>query len=361
MLLPTTVKGALTALKRVTYPEQLFGLDGDLLQEVYRAWAKVCHEDRAKEADKPVAHEAFLLLTRLHDEAKTKVARGSYGDNKPLVTAVLHTKTVSYSLLGLLRSDDISDLYEGVSSSTGGPRVLVRLVRSPANNDLLKGEADLLAALPAALPKPEHAGYFPNLLDSFEVGVGKTRRRANVFAWVEGLVSLEDITKAYPNGLDPRDAAWMWNRLLEALHLLHQHGWVHGCVTPDRFLISPSQHTGCLFDFAYAVRDGTNLKALSPEWRALGWYAPEVLLKKPVTPSSDLFMAAKTMDLLLGGAGVSVSPTITALLKACTLGRAHRVSDAQTLHSDFKAILRRLYGKATFRPFPWPPRGAAAV
>ena len=54
--------------------------------------------------------------------------------------------------------------------------------------------------------------------------------------------SLAQVHAAYPRGLDPRDAAWMWRRLLVALGTVHAAGVVHGAVLPDHVLIHPDLH-----------------------------------------------------------------------------------------------------------------------
>ena len=56
----------------------------------------------------------------------------------------------------------------------------------------------------------------------------------NVLDHPQGMVSLAAVRSAYPDGLDPRDVAWMWRRLLVALGVAHRAGLVHGAVLPDQ-------------------------------------------------------------------------------------------------------------------------------
>lgn len=358
VILPRTIPAALKALTAARWPEAVFGHDAACVQDQFRAWAKIVHEDRATAAQKPQAHEAFLLLTKLHDEALSKIGRGTYGDCRPTVTAVLRTKTVAYSLTSLIRSDDISDLYEATSDGAPSAPLVVKVVRDPRNNDLMKNEADVLASVPAKLAKPEHAKYFPDLRDSFEAAFGKVKRRVNVFALTAGSVSLRQVRTAYPAGLDVKDAAWMWNRQLEALHLLHCQGYVHGAVTPDRFYIVPSTHEGFLVDFCCTVKAGQKVRAISPAWRQ--FYPAEVAAKVPVDFSSDLFMSASCMAYLLGATTrPQIAPNgtplaIAGLMRSCWLGKAHRGDSAKQLYSDFKEVRKGLRWKKEFRPFALP-------
>ncbi len=348
---PSSVTVALAELKNARYPEAIFGISGDALDSVYREWVKVVHEDKVSTKLKPVAHEAFLLLTKWKEQAEGKVTRGTYGDNKPTVMATLRTKTASYNLTNILVEQDIASLYEGTSDK--GTPVVVKVCRSPVNNDLMKGEADLLAKLPADLD-PKHTAYFPNLLDSFEVQQGKIKVRANVFNFTSGAVSLEEVRTAYPKGVDPKDAAWMWNRMLEALHLLHGQGYIHANLTPDRFLIVPETHQGILIDFCYARKVGQPAKAISPKWK--GFYPDELLEKKELDLSADLYMVSNCMNYLLGADLKGLIPrgtpiALAGLLRSCWFGRAHRENSAKRLHADFKEVRKGLGWKTGFRPF----------
>jgi len=351
-----TLSIALSTLKSARWPEAIFGPDQSAIESSYREWAKLVHEDLVPVADKPAAHEAFLLLTKWREQAEAKVARGTYGDNRPAIFATLRTKTAVYDLTNLLKEQDIACLYEGVSDK--GVPVVVKVCRSPANNDLMKAEADLLAKLPATLD-PKHCAYFSNLLDSFETQNGRIKVRTNVFSFMTGAVSLAEVRNAYPKGLDPKDAAWMWNRMLEALHLLHIQGIVHANLTPDNFLIVPDTHQGVLIDFCCARKTGQTAKAINLAWN--GFYPPEVLAKKPLDFSSDICMVGYCMNYLLGASPSSLSTVpngvplaLAGLMKSCWLGQAHRSHSARQLHAEFKDVRKALGWSSAFRPFSLP-------
>jgi serine/threonine protein kinase len=147
----------------------------------------------------------------------------------------------------------------------------------------------------------------------------------------------------------------MWNRALEALHLLHTQGYVHANVTPDRFLIVPETHQGTLIDFCYARKAGQPAKAVSSAWKSI--YPPELLEKKSLDFSTDLYMVSHCMNYLLGGeVGSNVVPAgtpvaLAGLLRACWLGRAHRTNSAKDLHADFRTVRHGLGWSREFRHF----------
>ena len=345
MNLPNTIKDALVFLKSAKCPEDIFGLESEI-KSVFRELAMLVHEDKAVDSLKPIAHEAFLLLTKWNGEAGDKVKAGTYGDKKPSVIATIATKTASYDLFTLILEGDIANFYIGQDKN--GKKVLIKISNSPKDNDLMKNEADILAKLPATLD-PKHAAYFPNLLDSFEIN--NPRQRVNIFDYSEGAVTLREVREAYPDGINPADAAWMWNRCLEALHLLHIYGYVHASVTPDSFIIVPETHQGMLIDFCYAVKYGENAVAYSDKWE--NNYAPETFQKKPLDFSSDIYNASFLLEYLINK---SIPTEVNNIIKACRLGQTFRPKSAEGVYGDIAKIWRRLYGPKKFREFKMPDK-----
>ena len=58
------------------------------------------------------------------------------------------------------------------------------------------------------------------------------QRCANVIGWQPGFVSLAEVRTAFGAGVDPRDAAWMWRRLLVVLRS-------RGPTAADKDLVAP--------------------------------------------------------------------------------------------------------------------------
>jgi serine/threonine protein kinase len=185
------------------------------------------------------------------------------------------------------------------------------------------------------------------------------QRHTNVVRAETDYVSLADVLRAYPAGLHPADAAWMFNRMLAALGVIHSLGIVHGAVLPPHVLIRPSDHNGMLIDWCYSVPVGAALQAISMPYAAD--YPPEVNARLPATPATDLYLAAGCMVRLLGGDHAtaelppSVPKPIRLLLRACLIpAPQRRAVDAWQVFEDFQTILGDLYGPRTFRPFHMP-------
>jgi serine/threonine protein kinase len=266
-----------------------------------------------------------------------------------------------YTVRGLIGRGDISEIYD--ATGVDNEPILLKVCRSSENNDLMENEFGVLTAArtsPQWIKEGETKLPLPR--ESFHIG---DNRRVTSFALTPGngkpslreVSTLAEVHIAYPV-LDPRDAAWMFNRIIDALHCLHATGFVHGAVTPDHFIIEPESHRGQLLDFGYAVRAGGRVTALSPDWRSI--YAPEILGSEPVTPATDIYMAAQCMCYLLGISSLTQAATAPCplpmfrFLKACLLGPKHRIQNTWQVHDDFRNVLTEIYGERKFRVFSMP-------
>jgi hypothetical protein len=304
--------------------DELFGRDP---RKQYRRLAAVLHPDRTITADprqRRAATDAFVQLTTRWRE------RGA-------------TKINGYTVKAPKYSGDIADLYD-----VGGDRLL-KLPRSRLNNDLIAREQ-------AALRQLEHEGdprylpYVPRLIESFRLRDAETadERRVTVLAAAPGLISLAEVRRRHPDGLDPRDAAWMWRRLLVALGMAHRAGVVHGAVLPDHVLIQPVEHGVVLVDWCYSVTyHHDTVPALVPAY--VDWYPDEVLERRPPGPGTDIAMAARCMSVLMGRRAPS---ELRVFAGGCMMPRLdQRPDDAWRLLRELDSVLDGLYGPRTFRPF----------
>ncbi len=219
-------------------------------------------------------------------------------------------------------------------------------VFGPLNGEPLNFKTD------SPVKKMDILVHIPALLNSFELRDGKVKKRVNVLAYTEECYTLAQVHEAYPDGIDLRDAAWMFNRLLGALVAAHRSNIVHGAVLPEHVLIFPKDHNAILLDWSYAVKPGIPIKAISPGRRT--FYPPEIFLKKPATFSVDLYMAAFCLFFLVGGDKAAIPTPIRGLLRSCWLGVAHRPGNAWELFEEFGKLLKALYGPKKFRHFVMP-------
>jgi serine/threonine protein kinase len=363
-----TLTQAFRVLNKAICPEDVFGpLDDDppaSLKTEYREWAKLTHSDRyTGTADKKKAQDAFVLLQKWHKLAEQKVKDGKYGDRSAITEITVKTKTGVYTVTERVASGDLCEIYGGTNQAK--ERVVLKVTRTPANNDLIANESAQLRYL---WDNPKRAKlklmqHIPQLLDAFELKQDKITKRVNVFRRLDGYFTMQDVLDEYPEGLDPHDAAWMWNRQLSSLVITHEAGIVHGAVLPRNFMLCPTDpvpHDGILIDWAYSVKTGGQFRAICPDEKVN--YPPEIFVKKPASPATDIYMSAVCMIRLLGGqmtkSGAELPPTvprpIKGLLRSCLLSVAHRPKDVFEVFRDFEQILKQLYGPRKFRPFSMP-------
>jgi hypothetical protein len=249
---------------------------------------------------------------------------------------------------------------------------LLKMPRDLRDNDLMIREA--LAYRDLKGVDKQLRLFFPWLLAAQrqqDPGDGKIRR-ANLLKPLDGFYTLEQVraTPAYRDGIDPRDAAWMWRRLLAALGAAHQQGIIHGAVLPGNVMICPDQVTGgppeaatrptrhglVLADWCYSATGDQKIPAVVRRYR--DWYPPEVLAKQTPGPGTDLYMAAQLLRYLMAG---RCPAPLDAFAKGCMMTSLQgRPDDAWALRAEFTTVLERLFGPPQFHPFTMPaPAGPA--
>jgi serine/threonine protein kinase len=363
-------------LEEARSPEEVFGtLAGTAAEKLISArkiflhLAKVVHPDTHRGLEEVrQANASFKRLALFWEQAQAKIDNGTYGQKVLHETAtpfIIHTATNQYSLGSLLSQGDICNLYAGALIAPTRKQVILKVPIKPQDNDLNANEARILAHLRSGSNYPAARAFLSQLIDAFSYKEQATGiiRRITVLTHVKNLVTLKAVKEAYPGGIDARDMAWIWRRLLVALDFAHTNGVIHGSVLPTHILIQPEQHGVMLIDWSYAVlqpeRTHTWISAISTAYRT--WYPAEVFARQEPQPGLDIYMAASCMIYLLGGdpqlhtLPASVPWQIQNHLRGCTLPHPRqRPQDARTLLHDFDELLERLWGPRNFHAFRMP-------
>jgi hypothetical protein len=319
----TPLQQAIERVGTARTARELFGDDQPARE--FRRLARLTHPDLVAPSDRAAATEAFTRLTALWRARQWVVVR---------------TRRAEYRLGPVTYRGDLANLYR-----TG--TAMVKVARDPAGNGLLANEAQALRTL-AGRGDPRYLPYVPRLVESFrhrEEGTGVERRVNVVGTTLDGLHSLAEVRRAYPDGVDPRDAAWMARRLLVAVGVAHRAGLVHGAVVPDHVLIHPAEHGLVLVDWCYATPVGEPVAALVERYR--DWYPAEATTA--TGPGTDIAMAAHCMSYLMAD---RIPAALRAFVDGCRLPHPRqRPDDAWHLLAELDEVLGRLYGPRTFRPF----------
>jgi serine/threonine protein kinase len=298
-------------------PGSLFGADP---VRTYRRLARLTHPDVCHGTR---AEAAFKRLTQLWEQHSTG------GVAMPVVIA----------------SGDIANLYKC-------ERGLAKVARDPRDNDLLGREVAALTRV-RDHGEPRFAPFFPELTGRtrYRDPVTGVERRANALVQLESeFTTLADVRAAYPAGLDPRDAAWMWRRLLVAVGAAHRAGVIHAAVTPENVMIHPGKHGLVLLDWCYALTPGEHAVAVPRAYR--DWYPPEVLAHSAPGTDLDTWLISRCMMVMMGE---QAPRQLEALARGCQVANsAQRPADAWQLLRELDDVLERLYGPRKFRPFKMP-------
>ncbi len=337
---PGDFAGAAALLDAARTPSDVFGTDSTAANRIYRELAKLVHPDRVTGPDAVRANAVFEQLNALWTRF-----------SGPTVT--IASKRHNYTVGSIVARGDLANLYGATISDPTATHsdVVLKVGRDPQCNDLLAAEAHALKRI-ATRGDEKYRGYVPTLLESFTYREPVTGidRKANVLVRAEGFVSLAEVRTAYPDGLDPRDAAWMWRRLLVALGYAHQAGVIHGAVLPEHVLIHPAEHGLMLIDWCYSAIDGGLIPALVPGYT--GWYPREVANGERPGPGTDIFLATGCIVALVGD---RMPDALARFARGCTLAPlTARPDDAWKLLAELDEVLQKLYGKRVFRPFTMP-------
>lgn len=322
-------------------PEDVFGPRSDdpaavrAARRTHRRYAFLLHPDRA--GDRGDTTGAFVRLEELYrDWSSTPAAR-------PRATRVVVIGRVDAYIVGdVLAQGSVATVYR----SHG---VVLKTARRPVSNRFLENEREAYRALAAMTRTNEWLRpYYPRMLDIGAIaGPDGQIRQVNVLSdLTDGFVTLADVRRAYPQGLDGRDWAWMYRRLLRALAGAHLAGLVHGAVVADNVLIHPERHGVVLAGWSFATRADTRL----PGQIRSGSYPPEALAGGPVTGKSDIFQLHTLMIDLL-------APTERdqiAYAHGCLQDNPRMRPAADALLDEYDELIGRLYGRRQFRPFTLP-------
>ena len=343
----------------VTEPEDLFGeLPGVTPQErleqasvLYKRFARIAHEDLYQApAEKTLAHEAFTKLTALWSRCQAKLSTLTYGQR---TIGTVASRTETYLLQRVVATGDLSTVYQAMGPS--GPPVLLKVALSAACNELLDREVSALAEFRKhAIPSVR--GLLPDVKAAFLVKQPGGARAVTVFAYDPAFLPLTFYRPQFPDGLDPRHGVWIFKRLLSILASAHDAGIIHGAVLPQHVLLRPKDHALMLVDWCFSVPDGNPLSVIAAASKS--WYPPEVFAKQPLTPRTDLLMAAQVLAYAMGGTGLGevlperLPDRLRRVVRPCLFpSLSYRPQSAWAVYDAFDQAALRVFGKPQFVQF----------
>lgn len=221
----------------------------------------------------------------------------------------------------------------------------LRTAKGAVYNSDLANEASALHRLCEQFQKVGKQHFLPAFIETRE----ESSRRANIFldeGW--DLYSLAQIRERYPEGIDPKDMAWMFRRLIQVIGLANEVGYTHGSILPPNVLIDPENHGLVLWNWAYAVKRPGRIRTMVSDYK--DWYPPEVGMRQNVLVGADLYMAAKCMEWVMGDQ--EVPDRIRYFLKGMQNPLASkRVNNAREVWQQFHDLVVGVWGERKYHPF----------
>lgn len=258
---------------------------------------------------------------------------------------------------------DISDVYSGKLARWPTELAILKILRDDKDIDRFDNEWNALQALHRSeargadsftllLPQPIlHGKISPGLFEG---------RRASIFRRIPGFRhTLEDVIRAYPQGIPPQASIWMWRRILEVLSFVHASGMVHGAVTPAHLLIQENEHGMRLVGYGCSGKTGGKLRSIPRDLESFYPGSKRTPLK--LTPQLDLIMSARCITAALGGdpAAVSVPKDVPApladILRRIAQGDPDAPGeDAWRVREELGMLADQVFGPPRFIPIAMP-------
>lgn len=272
---------------------------------------------------------------------------------------------VRYVLLGRLGRGEGSDVFLARRDARLTELVVLKIARAREDGDLVAREYEVVGELHGS--DAQGAEHFSRLLpqpvaQGPVTDPGGLERAAAVYRWRSGFQhTFGDILDAYPAGVDPRAAVWLWKRMLELLGFVHSAGYVHGAVLPPHLLVHPRDHGVVLVGWSSALRYASGRPLPARSGRHEAFYPAAVWNGTPPTPATDLAMSARCLASVLGGdpATGSVPASVPAPLAELVRIQAdpeHREAyeHAWLLKDRVDAAAREAFGPPRYIPFTLP-------
>lgn len=367
-------------IEQAEFPEQIFGNLTDEKQgySVYRQLAKLTHPDLYPDPiSNALAQSAFRRLSQFWDAALQKLRNGTDLDvSEEYETIIIQHRKKEYIVTTQLFQGEIYNFYpctyfDGPAEQTG----VFKINQDPIHNDLLKNEAQVLKQLSDSPNFEKHQAYFPKLIDSFPYidPSDAQPRQVNILAQRDGFFSLRQVRESYTTGIDPKDMAWIFRRLLFGLGFAHKNNIIHGAVLPQHIFIHPEKHGLIIAEWSNAlIAETPSTIPIEPITNSFLEIYPKKVRdakelsfdeKETHTPGLDIYMSAKLMSYILGADTNTWNPPniVPKKIKTFLLGTAlenpnSRPQDAWQLLEEFDNLLESIWGPKKYHPFSMPKK-----
>lgn len=307
-----SITEALEQVERAQTPEDLFGPVTPVVgpvKRIYRKLAFVLHPDQAGDGDdKDRMSAAFAKLSVSWEAWNLAATTDATTATAPKIKA---PKKHPFGLRFAFNA--YATLYRNGDTVT-------KVARDTSYNERLRAERDTLTRIAdfIALPGNDWLAPFFNL-PTGEMNV--SGHEITTFARLDGFVTLDDVAKAYPSGIEGRDWSWMMRRLLAILAAADAVNRVHANIAGANVLINPVDHRVILVNWT-----DSDTGTITSDVTALAALGTSMLNIEPDSLAQRKWLAAVV----------------------------RYPSSPAALIQEYDELLRDLYGAPKFHPFTMP-------
>jgi hypothetical protein len=303
--------------------------------------------------------ESLVLAAIFHEAFRVWNSPGSYQ-----IPSWVSIDETHWAVDKCIAHGEISDVYTGWRARWPTELVIVKLLRDRKDTALFDKEWEALQVLQRsdAPGADTFTTLIPQPVMHGDIAAGPhAGKRVNIFHWTSGFYhTFEEVLQAYPQGIPPRAAIWIWRRILEVLSFIHNSGMVHGAVLPSHLLVQENEHGVLLVGYSSAGQIGEKLRAISKRFES--FYPHPIRSFSKLTMQLDLVMSARCIVAILGGnpATASLPTTVPAKLA----GIVQRIAfadptisaseDAWAIREELGGIAKEVFGSPQFIPIVMP-------
>lgn len=283
------------------------------------------------------AEKAFIHINTLWG-MKSSPSVSSHKPSAPTVPSdIIITRKHEYRNLKSVRKNNGVETFHGLNEH--GERAFLMVATHPRIGELLMEGVKNLKHVKNSINNPNYLELFPNTTDAFRIIQEGKKMFGAALSLPEVNYSLREVQEDYPEGIDGRDVAWMYRRMLVAVGNMHDHGFAHGCPNLDAFLITPETHALQLTNYQFSKPLGETISMSTPDTKR--FYETD----KVVTGEKDLRILSEAILSLLDSKAPS---RLRNFLKAMV---TYPTSTAQEALGEFDELLSEIYGPRTFHVF----------
>lgn len=286
------------------------------------------HPDNQTKAEKAFIHINSLWNSRNSSPMSSSTASSMSKD--------IITKKNEYHHLKTVRKNNGVETFRGIDSN--GNQAFLLVSTHPKIGVMLMEGVKNLKTVKSNLTD-QYKEFFPETTDAFRInqngqklfGVTQTLPAINY--------SLREVMEDYPEGIDGRDIAWIYRRMLVAVGNMHDYGVGHGAPTVDAFLITPKTHELQLTNWQFSQELTSDINMVTKDIKH--HYDAD----KVITREKDLQILSETA---LSLTDTKTPRQLQAFLKGM---KRYPTAHAQEALHEFDEILREVYGPRTFHEF----------